>query len=203
MQEVCAKRCCKLTLEDFLILENDEFLSYLEAKFDLSDAHNYTKCLEALSMNPKSFLRADVENYMAFFSEALIENPNIEDPEAGGAHKKAINVIFLPGLQPEHLGLQLAKFCTESVDQSCEAIEKILSSYDSSVAMDMVPAVKSSEKAPQGVFKLKTTTAPFVNTSAAASSPTPAHINCLDCDQPGHAWYRCSSKCLRCPPGTP
>ena len=36
-------------------------LSYLEAKFDLSDAHSYSKCLEALFVNPKAFLRADVQ----------------------------------------------------------------------------------------------------------------------------------------------
>ena len=96
-------------------------------------------------MKPKAFLRADVENYMTNITNALIQNPNIENPLAGGAHKKAINAIFLQGLHPEYFRLQLAKFCTESVDDSCDAIEKNLKTYDASVAMDMVPASKSLE----------------------------------------------------------
>ena len=95
--------------------------------------------------------------------------------------------------------LQLAKFCTESVDESCDAIGKNLKTYDASVAMDMVPAGKSLEKAPGGVFKIKTTTPPSTNTSAAAVSFTPAYTNCRNCDQPGHAYYRCPSNCFDAP----
>ena len=52
----------------------------------------------------------------------------------------------------------LAKFCPKTVDDSCDAIEKIISTYDASVAMDMVPAGKQQEKLVQGAYTTRTST---------------------------------------------
>ena len=86
MQEVCAQRRCKLNLGNVQLLEDDESLLHLEAKFDRSDAHGYLKGLESLLINPKAFMRAEAEIYITNFSNELIQDPSIEDPLSGGAH---------------------------------------------------------------------------------------------------------------------
>ena len=109
----------------------------------------------------------------------------------------------MQGLEPEHFRLQLEKFCTRSVEESCDAIDVILSTYDASVAMELVPMAKAAEKAPYGAYKGKTTTSLSLSPSVAVSSSPTSYINCRNCDKPGHVWYRCNSDCLRCPPCTP
>ena len=78
-----------------------------------------------------------------------------------------------------------------------------MSAYDAPITMCMTPAGKSLEKAPPGVFKMKTITSPSMDPSSAAVSSTPAYNNYRNCYQPGFADYRCPSNCLRCPYGTP
>ena len=120
-------------------------------------------------MKPKEFFCSDVENYVTNFSNALIQNPNFENPTRGGAHKKAINVMFLQGLQPEHFRQQIEKFCTESVDESCDAIDIVLSTYDASVAMEKSPLKVFSKTGLQRRHRLLTRRLSICTTSAATA----------------------------------
>ena len=202
VQEYCAEYICEIELKEFLLLENSEISDILDNNFDISTANYYETTLKALYMEPKNFSREDVEDYCMAFLGALTKNPNFTDPDSGGTSPKVINKMFLKGLQTSHFRERIEKHDTETVTATLAAIKKVLPKYQESIAMDMVPLVRSTP--PQlAMVKARQSTSSST-TSAAGSAPFKSQQHtCQNCNQPGHRYAKCPSKCVRCPPGTP
>ena len=111
--------------------------------------------------------------------------------------------MFLAGLQTSHFRDRIKKHDTETVKATLAAIKKVLPKYQESIAMDMVPLVKSSP--PQLAMMKARQSTPSSTTSAAGGVPfkSQQQQNCQNCDQPGHRYDKCPSNCVRCPHGTP
>ena len=77
------------------------------------------------------------------FLGTLQKNPNFTDPDCGGTSPKNINKMFLAGLQTTHFRERIERHNTETVVETLAAIDKVLPKYQDSIAMDMVPLVKS------------------------------------------------------------
>ena len=63
VQDVCAQIICKLTLEQFLVLEDSEITLILDKHYHIEDATGYEATLSALYMKGIFFSRSDIENY--------------------------------------------------------------------------------------------------------------------------------------------
>ena len=154
-------------------------------------------------MKPKFFSREDVEDYCLAFLGTLKKNPNFTDPDCGGTSPKIINKMFLAGLQTTHFRERIEKHDTETVTATLAAIKKVLPKYQESIAMDMVPLVKSSPPQLAMVKAVQSKTSSTMPATGGGPFKSQKQQNCQNCDQPGHRYENCPSKCVRCPPGYP
>ena len=203
--KVCAAMITQTSVDQLLLFENSILINLLDNHFAVGTASNYLETLKELFMKPGiGFNRELVDNYAFTFLAALIDHPTFEDPLRGGTSVKAINKLFLSGLQPEHFRLQIEKFDTENSRDTFNAITNALPKYQEPVDIGMVPAGTRLEKSPLAELKFKTSTPSPTTSSIVKPTKSYSVIPCHNCEKTGHRHPECPQKdiCLRCPPGT-
>ena len=131
--KIIAEFIAECELGELLKFSDLEITTLLDKHFGVDISTSYSSVLKGLAMPIVVFSQPAIQKYTTAFLQALTENPNFRDFDAGGADEEIINDIFLAGLQSEHFRSTLVRYNSKNIKATFRAIKNELPKYQVSL----------------------------------------------------------------------